>query len=386
MRVASIAFFAAGYFISLANALAESCAVTLFLSQQNVAAHFPRSSDAKTVLRERQILDPAVSLHVIDYPTGHYLRKIDMARDLVSVIRALQPDVVHYQSAADPWVPLAMPWLRRFPLVATIHDASAHPAGWPAHVVQAAKNLLVTRLAHQVIAHGRQQADILIQRYRTPSVRVNVIPLGTCEMFKVLATERITSDSRVVLFFGQLRPHKGIEVLIRAAPLIAARVPDVRIVIAGSGACPAVQRAAAKHPDWFEVHNYFIEAGEVNRFFQRAALVVLPYLEASQSGVLPVAFMFGRPVVATRVGSIPEVMDDGKTGYLVEPGDERALAEAIIRLLQDADLRKAMGKAAAARLERGLSWKTIAAKTLAVYERARMRACTAPIGREDVVS
>lgn len=340
----------------------------------------------RTELRERQILDPAVSLHLINYPTGRYLRKVGLARDLLSAIRALQPDVVHYQSAADPWVPLAMSRLRRFPLVATIHDASAHPDGWAAYVIQAAKNLFVTRLAHQVIVHGQQQADILIQRCHALPDTVNVIPLGPYEMFKVLASGQITQDGRVVLFFGQLRPHKGIDVLIRAAPLIAARMPDVRIVIAGSGECPAIHRAAAEHPEWFEVHNYFIKAEEVHRHFRRAALVVQPYLEASQSGVLPVAYMFGRPVVASRVGSIPEVVDDGETGYLVEPGDERALAQAVIRLLEDAPLREAMGKAARAKVERDLSWNGIAEKTLAVYERAQAQSGTGRIARDGAVA
>ena len=70
--------------------------------------------------------------------------------------------------------------------------------------------------------------------------------------------------------------------------------------------------------------------------FQQASVVALPYIEASQSGVVPLAYMHMKPVVATTVGGLPEMVDDGRTGYLVPPRDEQALATAVVRLLRDA--------------------------------------------------
>jgi glycosyltransferase involved in cell wall biosynthesis len=118
------------------------------------------------------------------------------------------------------------------------------------------------------------------------------------------------------------------------------------------------------------VHNSYIEADKVSALFQRASLVVQPYLEASQSGIVPIAYRHARPVVATRVGSIPEVVEDGVTGLLVQPGDEHALALAVITLLQDDALRQKMGLQASEKLSRDLSWEAIAQKTRMVYERA----------------
>jgi glycosyltransferase involved in cell wall biosynthesis len=159
--------------------------------------------------------------------------------------------------------------------------------------------------------------------------------------------------------------------LIKATPHILAKVPDARIIIAGAGDCPSIHEAANAYPYTFEIHNRFIQADEVGRFFLEASLVALPYQDATQSGIVPIAYLFGRPVVATRVGSIPEVVDDGKTGLLVEPGDEQSLANAVVKLLRDPDTCKSMGKAAAAKLEQDLSWQIIAKKTLQVYENAR---------------
>jgi glycosyltransferase involved in cell wall biosynthesis len=263
-----------------------------------------------------------------------------------------------------------MPWLRRFPIVATIHDASPHSGDWLHGVIVKSGNLLVTRSVDQVIVHGREQADVLKQAYQINPGKVNVIPHISQDMYKPDVSEHQASDTHNVLFFGRLRAYKGLEVLIRAAPLIAAAVPDMRIVICGSGEYPIVHQAAAMNPSWFEVHNRFIEADEVPFFFQQAAIVVLPYLDATQTGIIPIAYQFSRPVVASRVGSIPEVVDNGKTGYLVTPGDERSLADAIIRLLLDNSLREEMGKAAKAKLEQDLSWDVIASKTIQVYKRA----------------
>lgn len=384
MRVASIGFFCAEYPISLANALAKTNTVTLLLSRQNLSVRFPGVSDLEALLRERQIIEPDVSLRLIDYPTGRYLYKLRLARDIVHAIDELQPDVVHYQSGGDPWIPLVMPLLRRFPLVATIHDATAHTGDRPSKPVLNLINALVTRLAHQIIVHGQQQASSLVEVYHTPSGKVNVIPMGVLSLFKVPADGQAPQDSQTILFFGRIRGYKGVEVLIRATPLIAEHIPDVRVVIAGSGNCEALHRATEEHPEWFEVHNRFISADEVPGLFRRAALVVLPYLDATQSAVVPLAYLFGRPIVSTRVGSIPEIVDDGKTGCLVEPGDERALANAIVRLLRDRPVREAMGRAAAVKLERDLSWNAIATKTLAVYECARACASNAPLVRKEV--
>ena len=82
------------------------------------------------------------------------------------------------------------------------------------------------------------------------------------------------------------------------------------------------------------------------------------------------AYVFGKPVVATRVGCLPEYIQDGVTGIIIDPGDENQLAEAMIRLLSNNDLRHQMGKNAAKWVDEELGWERIAAQTLKAYERA----------------
>ena len=128
------------------------------------------------------------------------------------------------------------------------------------------------------------------------------------------------------------------------------------------------------HPERFVVHNEYVTEARRSELFRQASLVVLPYIEASQSGVVPIAYSFMKPVVATTVGGLPDVVEDGRTGYLVAPRDERALADAIVRLLHDDTLRAQMGAHGKRKVDAEWAPSVVAGQTLAVYVRAAARA------------
>jgi glycosyltransferase involved in cell wall biosynthesis len=173
-----------------------------------------------------------------------------------------------------------------------------------------------------------------------------------------------------VLFFGRIWPYKGLDNLIRAEPWIAQQIPDVRIVIAGQGEDFERYRRLMVHPERFAVLNRHISDAEVATLFRQASVIVLPYIEASQSGVIPIAYTYGKPVVGTTVGGLPEMIDDGVTGFLVPPGNEKRLAAAIIAVLRNDAQRRKMGAAAKQKIERECSPAVIARQTLDVYRAA----------------
>ena len=153
--------------------------------------------------------------------------------------------------------------------------------------------------------------------------------------------------------------------------MISERVPGVRIVIAGSGENISGYIKMMAHPDRFEVLNEFIPADKTAELFRSATVVALLYVEATQSGVIPMAYHYGKPVVATDVGGLPSQIIDGETGFLVPPRNEKELADAILRLLEDGGLRQRMGTNARQVAETSLSATTVAAQTVPVYEEAR---------------
>jgi glycosyltransferase involved in cell wall biosynthesis len=342
-------FFA--YSTHLASALSELCEVTLMLPDQ-APAHCAT------------LLNPQVHLRWFHKSRIRYPSNLFMVRSLFKAITDAKPDVVH-QVAWHPWFNLALPLFPRLPLVTTIHDASTHPGdyrkpflSWQWH-----------RASH-IIVHAESIRHQMISTHGLDADRVVVIPHGALNFYRAWAEEEVLEQENFVLFFGRISEYKGLQFLIEAEPLISAQVPGVRIVIAGEGEPFDRYERMMVHRDRFIIHNYHIPDEQVASLFQQASVVVLPYVEASQSGVATIAFAFGKPVVATTVGGLPEMIQDGGTGYLVPPRDASRLAEAVVSLLKSPELRRKMGYRAHELAEAGLSWPAIAQQTLEVYQQA----------------
>ena len=181
---------------------------------------------------------------------------------------------------------------------------------------------------------------------------------------------QVSKGINTIIFFGNIREYKGLGCLLQAVPIIQKQVKNVKIIIAGEGdLSPYQPLMGACDRSVFEIHNEFVPNDLVASLFQRSTLAVLPYTEMSgMSGVLNVAYAFGKPVVVSDVGGLNEAVEHGKTGLLVPPRDPQALADAIIRLLKDPELRAMMGKNVNRKAEE-LSWDNIAKKTMDVYEK-----------------
>jgi glycosyltransferase involved in cell wall biosynthesis len=150
-----------------------------------------------------------------------------------------------------------------------------------------------------------------------------------------------------------------VDVLLEAFRAIAARRPGTRLLLVGSGDLAPYAARIAELPG-VEVVNRWVPDEEVHPFFARADVVVLPYVDGTQSGVVPIASACGVPVVASDVGGLPDQVVDGQTGLLVPRGDPAALAEACLRLLGDPELRRTMGRNGAEKARREWSWEAAA--------------------------
>jgi glycosyltransferase involved in cell wall biosynthesis len=372
MRIASIGLFVPEYPISLANALARDNEVTLFLSRRSLAEQFPGVSDPERWLRQQRLVEPGVRLNLVDYPPGRYPYKLWLAVRITRTLTRMRPDVLHYQSGGDPWLPLTLPWLRHVPKVVTIHDVIPHPGDFPPARVIHLLNWFSTRWASQLIVHGEQQATALHKNYRVGRSKINVVPHGAYSIYKQSSLSRLPEEPNLILFFGRIVAYKGLNDLMAAVPLVLKEAPEARFLIAGHGDGLNLDETDGDS-NRVMIRNEFIPMHEVGGLFQRAAIVVIPYTQASQSGVVHLAYAFGKPVVSTRVGSIPEVVDEGRTGYLVEPGNPKQLAAAIVKLLKNPEQRHEMGQRALHKSETELSWDQVARKTMRVYRRAMER-------------
>lgn len=331
---------------------------------------------------------PGVALAQVDIPTGSQLA--DLARlpaqllaapAYLRTIQATAPAIVHANLSTHPWELATLPWLRRrWPLVVTQHEVSikAGEGGW-----RKRWNVWAgPRYAHHLFVHGQALAAAVQRQHHVPAGRISALPIGPFDFLAQEAGGAEQEEPETVLFFGRIKAYKGLEVLAAAMPLIKARVPGVRfLVVGGEGDATPYQRlpgAQAAPVTWV---NRFVTDAEAAAYFRRAALVVLPYTDGSASGVIAAAYAFGRPVIATRVGSLPEAVVDGVTGLLIPPRDADALAAAVSALLLDTPRRQAMGMDARRWAESHLSWTSIAQRTVAVY-RALLASWQRPQGRQ----
>ena len=155
---------------------------------------------------------------------------------------------------------------------------------------------------------------------------------------KETAKSRLGLSGNTLLFFGLIRRYKGLPGLLEAMPLVLQKVNCTLLVVGefyeGKDRCLSLisDLGLASH---VRVIDRFVPDEEVSLYFSAADLVVLPYESATQSAIVPIAFAFERPVVATRVGGLPEAVRDGETGLLVEPRNPAAMAAAIIRFYEE---------------------------------------------------
>jgi glycosyltransferase involved in cell wall biosynthesis len=293
-------------------------------------------------------------------------------RRVLKVVAGVQPDVVHVVFEQRFLFPHAFLLHRNYPMVVTIHEPKAIPnRGRIANVfvalIQYVNNSLLAKSSDKIIIHGTKLRSCRLIS-KLPGRKIEVVPHGDFSFFAHLG-KMVEAENNNILFFGRIAPYKGLEYLIGAGKLVENQIPNITITIAGEGDF-ARYESLINCDSHFVVHNRFIPDDEVAELFRKAAIVILPYTDGTQSGIISIAGAFKKPVVVTDVGSFSEMVENGKTGLVVPPEDATALAEAIIRLVEDDRLRQDMGENAYKTLKEKFSWGDIAQQTLKVYQEA----------------
>ena len=279
---------------------------------------------------------------------------------------ARDADVVHWQ-----WLtvqPLDVHLLApKRPRVLTAHDVLPREPR-PGQV--AATRRLVNRM-DAVVVHSEHGAERLRDELGAGADRVHVIPIGAYEYLQSLPHEEplppelAEVEGPVVLHFGLMREYKGIDLLLDAW----AGVEGAELWIVGMPRIPLepLQEAAkrAKAPVRFVPR--FVTEPEIPAYFRRADLVVLPYREIDQSGVLYTALAFGNALLLTDVGGFGEVAALG-AAELVPPEDADALRASMQRLIEDPDERARLAEGARQAARSHYSWDEVAGRTMALYK------------------
>lgn len=230
-------------------------------------------------------------------------------------------------------------------VVLTVHNVNAGRRDRNDSVLNRLSLKVQYRLAHHIFVHTHKMKRELLEQFRVCSNAVTVIPFGInnsvpkTQLTSEEARQRlgIERDEKAILFFGAIRPYKGIEYLIAAFQALAQRDTGYRLIIVGEPkkGCTrylrdlqdTIARDASRSRVIQKIE--FVPDKEIELYFKAADIAVLPYTLVFQSGVLFLSYSFGLPVIATDVGSFCEDIIPGKTGYLCLPCDTADLARTI---------------------------------------------------------
>ena len=322
-----------------------------------------------------------------NWPGSRFARRLHRAAGypigLLRLDRRLRggpPGILHVQWSHVPWLELFFwrRWLRAgWKVVYTMHDVRPL-AGTTPQAFAGAYARLAARANAVVVHYEAARLDLITMG--VDAARVHVISSGAPNpddsapahgRAPARRSLGLGPEAPVVLFFGFVKPYKGLEILLASLPAVCAGVPDVTLVVAGEivGSPARYKRLAARLGVGGAIRwrAGFVPSSDVGDLFAAADVVVLPYIDGSWSGVLLTAYAFRRPVVASAVGGIPELVEHGTTGLLVPPGDPAALAAALAAVLGDRARAEQMGNCGHALLQRRHTWHEAVIRLDALY-------------------
>lgn len=360
------------YTSELANAVSKSEDVVILTSKAIRKSYF--SENVKIV----RIFDE-FGFTVKDLKKAFSLKGVSafLSSKKIKIIDEINPDIIHFTTPLFPTIPIFMRLYGldgKYPIAHTKHHLHLLSGfcmeSFAEIVVSIFERLIKT---DKVIVHTQNDKTDWINAGKFKANDLAVIPHGIFDLFNARGSEEssksMNSEARCILFFGYIKKYKGLEILLRALPFINKNVSGAKAIIAGEGDLSSYEELIKRlDKSTLEIYNEYLSDEQVSALFQRASIVVLPYTRMSgESGVLKVAYAFGKPVVSTSVGGFGEALKDGETGYLVPPNDSISLAQAAIKLLKDDNLREKMSMNIC-KMRQDLSWDAIAKRHIDLYK------------------
>lgn len=337
------------------------------LHMENIELHVITIGD-----KNMQFKESNSNVHMIKKSTYYPLYIPSAVMCLKRKIMEIDPDVVHAQGTSTPYSTTAALVCKEYPTLLSVRGIAAKQLKFSAghnviyNSIERINEKYALSTIPNIIVTSPHSKDVI--RKMTHS-NIYVIPNGIDfdEIQKVRAEDRLKHPA--ILFVGGLGKVKGIDVLLNAVPIIRKKIPNLHIYIAGSGSEEGNLKKLVKALNIEENVTFwgFISGDEKYAYYKSADIYVQPSRYETFGVVLLEAMACGKPVVASKVGGIPFVVEDGKTGLLFESENVDELAEKIVHLLRDKELRAKMGEAGRERA-REFTWERSAEMTVDVYK------------------
>lgn len=294
------------------------------------------------------------------------LKSLKMTLKISDFIQNGRFDIIHSDSIFGMWNLILYKMFGK-KMVLTIHDPFPHTG--EASFRKRCNYKIAMHFVKWFVLLNNKQKDEFCSTYKIEPNRILINQLGVYDNICNFNDSKELTKKHNVLFFGRISPYKGIEYLCKAMVKVKRQIPDATLTIAGGGKM-YFDITPYQQQDWVNIINRYVGMEELAGLLQDCAITVCPYTDATQSGVIMTSYSLCKPVIATNVGGLSEMVEDGKTGLLVPPKDVDALADAIISLLEDWTKLDEMANSIRNDYFVGdKSWKVIADRYVAFYNR-----------------
>jgi glycosyltransferase involved in cell wall biosynthesis len=358
MRVLLVAPHFSEYVSELAAELSARVDLLVGMDRTNIKAEL---TEAKTQNLRK------LGFHLFTFRSSSFVSRMAAALNIVVRAAIFRPDIIHIQESGNKLVTLAGLILRPFgPIVLTVHDPLPHVGRDSTALKRWNARLMLRKASALCFAHGSYcQKELELPQAGAVS-RIRSIYHGPIMI--PLSEQKRPPCARKLLFFGRMEEYKGVEILLEACEILESRNVDFLVTIAGSGPELARLETRLSALQSIEVRSDWLSPEDAIEQFQKASLALLPYAEATQSGVLAAALANGRGVIASKIGGLTEIVEASQAGALVPPQDSLALADAIEYHLRSPEKSKLFQKAATDFVNGSMAWHSIADSTFRAYE------------------
>lgn len=281
---------------------------------------------------------------------------------LFKKIQRLKPDIIHFIDN-HPWYIMYGKLLKKlwYTIYVTQHDPILHSwdCKWIQWKIAVLTNRVLRQLSDKLIVHGENLRNDLIKEYKVKSEKIIVVPHGNYNFFTRWSDGKIKPVENAFLFFGRIVEYKGLDILLESLKFVKNKVPVFSLIIAWSWSLNKYKELLNHYWENIQIYNQSISDAEIRRYFGMSEFVVLPYRDATGSGVIPLAFAFSRPVIVSNVGELGTCTKSANWGIVLDSLAPQTLAEQIIWMLEHKNEVRILGRNGREYTKEVLGWGRI---------------------------
>lgn len=342
MKVAFLSVFAFDANISLINALKDQCDVYFFtealhqiynyIDKDQLQKRITEANHVEQIQPFGDLIDLSKTFVIKGTKNSDLFRKIYNSYKIDAELKRIKPDVIVIDNITLTYVWSAIRLRKKALLI--VHDPFQH-SGEEFIIEKYLRKLFFRLISHKILLNNSQKDRFIKEcgqneRY----IHSSFLSIYTYLLYYHKNRHSETSSEEFnILFFGRISPYKGIRFLLETfiSMLSAENIQNMTLTIAGSGDFDFDVSEYKSHPN-IKIINTFVSPEDLSRLIAQSSVVVCPYTDATQSGVVMSAFALKKPVIATNVGGLPEMVEHGKTGIIIEKNNKKDLRNALLSL------------------------------------------------------